>query len=122
MIRNYIVIAWRNLIRNKGYSAINIGGLAVGITVAFLIGLWVYDEVSYNHSFKNYQHIAQVNRRYTEPLNHVTNSSAYLPQPMAKVLRNSYGHLFKHVIITQGKRDFDLKIGNNIVTKKGQFI
>jgi putative ABC transport system permease protein len=122
MIRSYIVIAWRNLIRNKVYSAINIGGLAIGIAVALLIGLWVFDEVSYNHSFKNYQHIAQVSRRYTEPLSHETNSSAYLPQPMAKVLRNSYGHLFKHVIITQTERDFDLKIGNNIVTKKGQFI
>jgi putative ABC transport system permease protein len=122
MIRNYFVIAWRNLKRNKGYSAINIGGLAIGLTVALLIGFWVHDEVTYNHSFKNYQHIAQVSRLYTEPLSHVTNNSVYLQQPMAKVLRNNYGHLFKHVILAQGERDFDLKIGNNTVTKKGQFI
>jgi putative ABC transport system permease protein len=122
MIKNYFKIAWRNLTRNKGYSVINIGGLAVGIAVAMLIGLWVYDEVGYNHSFKNFQHIAQVSRIYTEPLNRETNNSVYLPQPMAKVLRNNYGHLFKHVIKTQGERDFDLKIGNNTVTKKGEFI
>ena len=121
MIRNFILTAWRNLKRNKGYSAINIGGLAIGIMVALLIGLWVHDELNYNHSFKNYQHIAQVSRLYTEPLSHETNNSVYLQQPMAKVLRNSYGHLFKHVILTQGERDFDLKIGNNMVTKKGQF-
>ncbi|HTB23805.1 MAG TPA: hypothetical protein VK711_00480, partial [Puia sp.] len=60
MTKNYFKIAWRNLIKNKGYSAINIGGLAVGIAVALLIGLWVYDELSYNLSFKNYHHIAQV--------------------------------------------------------------
>ena len=122
MIKNYILIAWRNLKRNKGYSAINIGGLAVGITVVLLISLWVHDEVSYNHSFKNYLHIAQVSRLYTEPLSHETNNSVYLQQPMAKVLKNSYGYLFKHVILAQGERDFDLKIGNNTVTKKGQFI
>ncbi len=122
MLRNYIVIAWRNLKRNKGYSAINIGGLAVGITVALLIGLWVYDELSYNHSFENYPHIAQVSRRYTEPLSRETNNSVYLPQPMVKVLRNNYGHLFKHVVLAQRARDFDLKIGNSTVVKKGQFI
>ncbi len=38
MIKNYFKIAWRNLSRNKGYSAINIGGLAVGMAVAMLIG------------------------------------------------------------------------------------
>lgn len=122
MIKNYFNIAWRNLIKNKGYSVINIGGLAVGMAVALLIGLWVYDEVSYNHSFKNYQHIAQVSRRYTEPLNLQTNNSVYLQQPMANVLRNNYGNLFKHVVKTQGERDFDLKIDNNTVTKKGEFI
>ena len=46
MIRNYFKIAWRNLVKSKGYSAINIGGLAVGMAVAMLIGLWVYDELS----------------------------------------------------------------------------
>jgi putative ABC transport system permease protein len=122
MIKNFLKTALRNLKRNKGYSVINIGGLAIGITVALLIGLWVYDEASYNHSVKNYQHIGQVSRLYTEPLNHETNNSVYLQQPMARVLRNSYGYLFKHVILAQGERDFDLKIGNNTVTKKGQFI
>ena len=55
MIQNYFKIAWRNLLRNKMYGLINIGGLAVGMAVAMLIGLWVYDEVSYNRSHKNYR-------------------------------------------------------------------
>ena len=46
MIRNYFKIAFRNLVNNKVYSAINIGGLAVGMAVAILIGLWVYDELT----------------------------------------------------------------------------
>src|SRR5258708_39222178 len=50
MLQNYLKIAWRNLYRNKMYSLINIGGLAVGMAVAMIIGLWVNDEVSYNRS------------------------------------------------------------------------
>ncbi len=48
MFRNYLKIAWRNLVRNKIYSAINIVGLALGMACALLIGLWVRDELSYN--------------------------------------------------------------------------
>jgi len=60
MIKNYFKIAWRNLIANKGYSAINIGGLSVGMAVAILIGLWIYTELSFNKNFENYNRIAQV--------------------------------------------------------------
>lgn len=51
MIKNYFTISWRNLVKNKGYTAINIGGLAVGMAVAILIGLWVYDELLYDKYF-----------------------------------------------------------------------
>ena len=52
MIKNYFKIAWRNLVKSKGYSAINIGGLAVGMAVAMLIGLWVYDELSLTNTIR----------------------------------------------------------------------
>lgn len=55
MLRNYLKIAWRNLIRNKAYSAINIGGRAVGMAVAMLIGLWVHDELSFDKYHKNFE-------------------------------------------------------------------
>ncbi len=48
MYKNYFKIGWRNLIKNKGYSLINIGGLALGMAVAMVIGLWVFDELSFN--------------------------------------------------------------------------
>src|SRR5687767_11754609 len=47
MYKSYFKIGWRNLLRNKGYSVINIGGLATGMAVAILIGLWIYDELSF---------------------------------------------------------------------------
>ena len=48
MIRNYFKIAWRNLVKSKGYSAINILGLAIGMTVCLLIMLFVQHELSYD--------------------------------------------------------------------------
>jgi hypothetical protein len=43
MIKNYFTIAWRNLLKNKVSSFINIAGLSIGMMVAILIGLWVWD-------------------------------------------------------------------------------
>ncbi len=60
MLNNYLKIALRNLLRNKLSSFINIGGLAVGMAVAMLIGLWIYDELSFNKYHQNYERIAQV--------------------------------------------------------------
>src|SRR5882724_25379 len=60
MIKNDIKIAWRNFLRNRTSSLINVGGLAVGMAVAMLIGLWIWDELSFNRSFENHDRIAQV--------------------------------------------------------------
>ena len=47
MLFNYLKIGCRNLLKNKGFSAINITGLAIGMASAILIFLWIYDEVTY---------------------------------------------------------------------------
>jgi len=52
MLRNYIKTAWRNLLRNKFYSAINIAGLTIGLAVGMLILLWVQDELSFDSFHK----------------------------------------------------------------------
>jgi len=61
MIKNYIKIAWRNLVRNKVSSIINIAGLAIGLACVLLIGMYVKDELSYDRCFKDYQRIFRVN-------------------------------------------------------------
>ena len=60
MYKSYVKTGWRNLVRNKGYAAINILGLAVGMTVAMLIGLWIANEVSFNSYFEKRARLAQV--------------------------------------------------------------
>ncbi len=51
MLRNYFTIAWRNLSRNKGFSLVNIMGLAIGMAAALLIGLWVQNELSIDRTY-----------------------------------------------------------------------
>ena len=64
MFRNYFKSAWRNIIKNKAYSALNILGLATGMAVALLIGLWVYNERSYDKFLPDYQRLYQVKRNF----------------------------------------------------------
>ncbi|MGO4291674.1 ABC transporter permease [Chitinophaga sp. RAB17] len=60
MIRNYFRIAWRNLIRNKAFSTINIMGLALGVTCSLLMILWIQDERSMDQFHANDDYLYQV--------------------------------------------------------------
>ena len=57
MIKNYLKVAWRNLVRYKIYSAINITGLAIGLAVCMLIVLYVGHESNYDRFHKNGERI-----------------------------------------------------------------
>ena len=81
MIKNYLKTAWRNLIKNKFSSLINIGGLAVGMAVVMLIGLWIYDELSFDSYHKNHDHIAQVIQNVTN--NGEVQTWRTVPYPLA---------------------------------------
>ena len=61
MIKNYFKIAFRNLWKNKGFSAINIFGLAMGIAICLLITLFVKDELSYDKYNEKADRIYRVN-------------------------------------------------------------
>jgi putative ABC transport system permease protein len=60
MIKNYLLIAWRGLLKYKGFSLINILGLSVGITCCLLVGLFIKDEVSYDKYHENADRIYRV--------------------------------------------------------------
>ena len=60
MFKNYFKTAWRNIVRTIGYSTLNVVGLAIGMAVALLIGLWVYDQYSYDKFLPEYQSVYRV--------------------------------------------------------------
>ncbi len=59
MIKNFFTIAFRNILRNKGFSIINISGLAIGMASAILILLWVQSEFSYDNFYVNKDRLYQ---------------------------------------------------------------
>ncbi|HEX5152498.1 MAG TPA: ABC transporter permease [Parafilimonas sp.] len=119
MIKNYFKIAWRNLVKSKGYSAINIGGLAVGMAVAMLIGLWVYDELTFNKYHTNYNRIAQVMQHAT--FNGKTETQTANPALMGPEIRNKYGSDFRYVVQSSWTGGHLLTVGNKHITKVGNF-
>ena len=120
MIKNYLKIAWRNLVKNRVASLINIGGLAVGMAVAMMIGLWIWDELSYDSGYQNRDRIAKVDENvYINGETQTWNSSAY---PLAGALRSNFGNYFKHVIITSWTDDHLLTFQNKTVSQRGNYM
>lgn len=66
MIKNYFKTAWRTLWKNKGYSAINIAGLAVGIAAVWIIALWVQNQLQYDNFYTQTDRIYKLWDRYTD--------------------------------------------------------
>jgi hypothetical protein len=64
MFKNYLKVAWRNLVRNKIFSVINITGLALGMACSLLIFLWIQDEFSYDTFHENGARLYQVRETY----------------------------------------------------------
>ena len=119
MIKNYFKVAWRNLVKSKGYSAINIGGLAVGMAVAMLIGLWVYDELTFDKYHKNYDRIAQVMQHAN--FNGKVESQIANPALMGPEIRNKYGSDFKYVVQASWPGGHLLSLGDKHINKDGMF-
>lgn len=84
MLSNYIKVAFRNIFRHKGYTLLNVVGLALGITCCLLIMLWVMDELSYDrfHENKNTIYRVEQDQFYSGRTFHVT----VTPYPMAQGL------------------------------------
>ena len=120
MFRSYFKVGWRNLLRYKGYSAINISGLAMGMAVALLIGLWMYDELSFDTYHPNHDRIAQVMQH--QVFNGSISTGISMPAVMGEEIRNVFGTDFKHVLQSSWNSDHTLAHGDKIFSKSGSFM
>ncbi|MBC8154490.1 MAG: ABC transporter permease [Bacteroidetes bacterium] len=118
MLHNYIKIAWRNLVKQKAYSFINITGLASGMAVAMLIGLWIHDELSFNRQFKHYNRLA----RLWQFVKFDVEKASYdvMPIPLGQELRSKYPDfelvgisVTRNAILAAGERKL-VKTGNYV--------
>jgi putative ABC transport system permease protein len=88
MIKNFFIIAWRNLKRRKSFSFINIAGLSIGMAAAVLILLWIQNEVSYDNFHEKKDRLYQVWNRYTT--DGKTGCWNNTPKPMAAAIFQDY--------------------------------
>jgi ABC-type antimicrobial peptide transport system permease subunit len=119
MFKNYFKTAWQNLLKNKTSSIINITGLAVGMAVALLIGLWVWDEISFNKDNKNYDRVASVMQNLN--LNGEIQTWDGLPYPLADALRTNFKDDFKCVSIFNWATSI-LLYNNKPISQDGLYI
>ncbi len=119
MLRNYFTIAFRNLLKNHVYSFINIGGLAVGMAVAILIGLWIYDELSYDKYHENYDRIAQVMQH--QVFNGKLSTQVSNPYLMGAEIRERYGSDFAYVVQSSWTNGHVLAVGDTRLVKTGNY-
>jgi putative ABC transport system permease protein len=115
MFFNYLKVTWRNIKRYKGYSFINITGLAVGLACCILILLWVQDELSYDRFHSNRDDLYRVvtEWRKTEPATHYWPVSA----PLAPALKEEYPEIIKATRFTRLRRGQLVKFGDKHFTE-----
>jgi putative ABC transport system permease protein len=88
MLKNYFKVAVRNLLRNKGFSIINISGLAIGMASAILILLWIQNEINYDRFHAKKDRLYEV--WSNDAVNNSIRSLVYTPEIMAPVLKKDY--------------------------------
>lgn len=116
MIRNFFKVAYRNLIRNKGFSVINITGLAIGMAAAILILLWIQNELSYDGFHTNKDRIYEVwNRVSAEGKLQCFNST---PNPLARVVEKDIPEVERTVRVAND-RNILFSVGDKKLVKSG---
>src|SRR5882724_8306931 len=85
MLTIFFKTAWRNIVRGKIYSVLNLLGLATGMAVALLIGLWVTYQLSYERFVPGYQQAFQVRFKYSD--NGVIRNHAGVCLPLGDALK-----------------------------------
>jgi putative ABC transport system permease protein len=112
MFKNYLKIAWRNIIRHKGYSFINIFGLAAGVACCILIMVWVQNELSFDRFNSKADRIYRLYNELT--LNGRTRTAPVVSAPVAPALRQSFPEVesavrilsFYNTTVKYGEKEF----------------
>lgn len=112
MFKNYLKIALRNIKRHKGYSFINIAGLAVGMACCILILLWVRDELSFDRFHHNLDNIYRVIRQEQDTAE--AGKDALTPPPLAAALKEKFPAIthatrlgsWRRWLVTYGEKKF----------------
>ena len=116
MFKNYFKVALRSLWKSKGFSAINIFGLAIGLATCLLITLYVVDELSYDHYNKKAERIYRINSdiKFGGGDLRLTVTS----DPMGAVLKKDYPQVEEYTRVYNSEGSKLVKKGNQYITEE----
>jgi len=119
MFKNYLKTSWRNILGNKMNSLVNISGLALGLSVAMLIGIWIWDELNFNKYHTRYDQIGQG----WQFVSFGAKKSDYnsVPVPLAAELRNKYPE-FELVSVASYNRTALISREDKILSREGMYV
>ena len=120
MLKNYFKIAWRNLQKSRISSFVNISGLAVGMAVAMLTGLWLHDELSFNKYHEHYDRIARVVIKGSSKYGPYMNVP--LSYPLITELKDHYSDHFQYLVRSTDRGESILSSGDNKISRIGQYM
>ncbi|TWR31375.1 FtsX-like permease family protein [Mucilaginibacter pallidiroseus] len=112
MLKNYIKTAWRNIVHNKTAALINIGGLALGMAVSFMLLLYVYNEWSFDKYHPKSDRLYQVFKN--QPFSGEIRTKAFTPQKLAAVLKKDFPEV-ENVARINEARDFLVAYKNKAI-------
>ena len=122
MFKTSLKTAWRHFIKDRTHSFINVSGLAIGIAVVLVIGLWIWDELSFDKYNTNYKTIGQIARKeITKGDMYVSADNNHFPIPLAGELRTNYKNIFARVSISSERSSHIVVVDDNRRTVSGLF-
>lgn len=120
MFKNYLKVTLRNSLRYKGYTALNIAGLVVGMVCSLLIALWVSDEVKMDQFHANGDHIYRVWRNMHESSGSVVTTSS-VPKPLGDLISTEYPEV-ESITYYSWPMDLFFQLGDQRSKEEGRFV
>ena len=119
MLRNFLLVASRNLFRQRVYSIINISGLAIGIACSVLILLWLEDEVNYDRFIPKSEnlHVVMIKGKFQGELN----AWKPLPLPAYDEVKKVNSNVVDACLMTWGEEPL-VTAGDKAVVKNGHYV
>jgi putative ABC transport system permease protein len=112
ILKNYLITAWRNIVKDKFYTLLNVVGLSIGLITAIYIFLYVVDELTYDKSHTNYKRIYRLESHFT--INGKDDFFAVTQVPLGPTLKDEYPEIEEYVrflptgtlFLKYGEREF----------------
>jgi putative ABC transport system permease protein len=126
MFKNYILVALRQLRKNKGYSFINIFGLATGMSIALVIGIWITGELSVDKSYPNHSRIVEIMQAQRPKGSAPGSPSTYIGTTVSSALKpylqKDYNDVFSKTAMFTWPGDGLLVNGDKSISRKGSWV